>query len=176
MAKVEGISKLIKQFEKFGEDVKLRADAELSDTADEIADIAKKNAPANLGKLKQGIQPLRGRNKLQWGVVAKEPYSGFVEFGTGIKVFVPAEMKDIANSIRNNKTDGPGTALDAIQDWCRQKGIDEQAAWPILMSILNEGLRPRPFLYPAWIQGGANGVYRLSKMLDKEVKKFNNAR
>lgn len=173
MAKVEGISQLIKQFEKFGEDVKLRADAELSDTADEIADLAKKNAPANLGKLRQSIQPLRGKEKLQWGVVAKEPYSGFVEFGTGIKVVVPAEMKEIAQQIRNNKTEGPDTALDAIQDWCRQKGIDEQAAWPILMSILNEGLRPRPFLYPAWVQGGANGVKRLSEMLDKETRKFN---
>lgn len=170
---VKGLDKLLKQFDQFGEDAKEAAGTKLSAGAKDIAADARANAPGNLGDLRKFTQP-KQIDDLRWEVISAMPYAGYVEFGTGVKVSVPSELKEVAQSIKNNpKSEGPGTALDAIQDWCKQKGIDERAAWPILMSILNEGLRPRPFLYPAWKEGSEKLEKQLEKALDKEVNKFN---
>lgn len=172
---VKGLDKLVRQFEAFGEDAKKMATAELEDGAREIAEVAKKNAPANIGKLRQGIQFVRV-NPLRFEVISNESYSGYVEFGTGQKVFIPADMKEVAQAIKNNPKQDRGNALESIRDWCRQKGIDERAAWPILMSILDEGLRPRPFMFPAFVTGSKNTFKRLEKELDRQVRRFNSQR
>lgn len=173
------MDRLLRQLESFGEAAKDKAGVEVKDTADEIQKLAidnvKSHGANNFGKLIQGIQPER-KNDLQFNVIAKEDYSGYVEFGTGVKTVVPAEMKDIANAIKNNPKGDLKLALKSVQDWCRGKGIDERAAWPILMSVLDEGLRPRPFLYPAWKKGTASMIKRLEKQVEREVKRFNAAK
>lgn len=170
--KVTGVDKLLKQFDQFGKEGEKHAAAEVEDAARNISTIAKKLAPANFGKLRQGIDPEKV-NKLRWEVVSNAPYSGYMEFGTGQHVQVPAEMQDLANAIRGQKGGNFDDALDSIRDWCRAKGIDERAAYPILMSILKEGLRPRPFLYPAWKQGSATFVKNLQNTFNALSKKFN---
>ena len=39
--------------------------------------------------------------------------------------------------------------VKSIMVWCGRKGIDEKAAYPIARKIMIQGVRPRPFLYPA---------------------------
>lgn len=173
--KVSGVDKLLKQFDQFGKEGEKNAAGEVEAAARDIETKAKKLAPANFGKLRQLISPEKV-NKLTWEVEANAPYSGYVEFGTGSKVSVPAEMQELANSIRGKKGGNVDDALESLKDWCRSKGIDERAAWPILMSILDEGLRPRPFLYPAWKQGSATFMKNLENTFVQLSKKFNSSK
>lgn len=175
--KVTGVDKLLKQFDRFGKEGEKFAAAEVRDAADDIAGIAKRNAPKNLGAsgLEGKIAPEKVTN-LSYYVVSGAEYAGYVEFGTGSKVVVPKEMQDMANAIRGKKGGNIDEALTSIKDWCRNKGIDERAAWPILMSILDEGLRPQPYLYPAFVQGGATFRKKLFNALLQLSKKFNAAK
>jgi HK97 gp10 family phage protein len=171
-ARVTGTGKLIKQLQEFSSEGAKRAAAEVEATARDISAKAKQNAPANFGKLKQGIEPEK-INPLTWEVIANTPYAGFVEFGTRSKVQVPAEMQEVANAIKSNPKGSFEDGLRSIQDWCRAKGIDERAAYPIFISILEEGIEPRPFMFPAWKQGGQKLEANLKKTLEVLTKRFN---
>lgn len=172
---VLGTERLLKQFDKFGKVGQKVISAEIEAIARQISGDAKKNAPSNFGTLRQSIQPEK-ITPLSWEVVAMASYAGYVEFGTGSKVSVPKEMQEVANAIKSNPKGNIDNALDSIKDWCRAKGIDERAAWPILMSILEQGLRPRPFLFPAWMKGSKDLIKNLQKQLELLSKDFNNAR
>jgi len=110
--------------------------------------VAKRKAPKAFGKLAQSIGIEKTR-KMQGDVVVTLPYAPFVEFGTGAKVSVPQEWANYANEFRNEKGSFED-ALKRIEDWCKLKGKPQEAAYPILITILEDGLRPQPFMYPAF--------------------------
>jgi len=173
--KVTGVDKLLKQFDQFGKEGAKVAAGEVEAAVRDIGKNAIINAPANFGKLRQSIQPEK-ITKLSWEVKAMASYAGYVEFGTGSHVSVPKEMQEQANALRNQAKGNFDDALDSMRDWCRAKGIDERAAYPILMSILKEGLRPQPYLYPAFKTGSEKFVKNLTNSIDNLTKKLNNAR
>ena len=119
--------------------------------AQEIALTAKQLAPKNFGTLAQSInvKPIKGEGyKIFVGV----EYGAYVEFGTGKKVNIPSEMKDIASRFKGS----PGSfkeGLKAIKDWVKSKGIPESAAYPILVSLIVNGQSAQPYLYPAFLKG-----------------------
>jgi len=173
--KVTGVDKLLKQFDQFGKEGAKVAAGETEAAARDISSQAVRLAPANFGKLRQSIQPEKIA-KLSWEVQAMAAYSGYVEFGTGSHVSVPKEMQEQATALRNLSKGSFDDALDSIRDWCRAKGIDERAAYPILMSILKEGLRPQPYLYPAFKAGSEKFRKNLTNSIEVLTKKLNNAR
>jgi len=96
-AELKGLQELLKKFKTLDKEIVKNVDDLIEGSAQEIELDAKVAAPVNFGKLRQGIksEPIQGE-KLGYRVVAKEKYSAFMEFGTGGKVKVPAELKDIA--------------------------------------------------------------------------------
>jgi hypothetical protein len=102
---------------------------------------------------------------LEAEVVANVDYAPYVEFGTGGKVDVPSEWQKMASELRSQQRGGGfAKALESIKDWCRAKGIDEKAAYPILITILRDGQRPQPFMYPAW--------QSTKKQFTKDIKNY----
>ena len=94
-----------------------------------------------------------------------------MEFGTGTKVQVPAEFSDMAKSFQSGSKGNFKQALENIKLWCKKKGIDEKAAYPILLSILRVGVNPQPFFYPAWIATKKRYVKDLENLLKTLNKK-----
>jgi HK97 gp10 family phage protein len=169
---IKGLSKTISDLQKAGKDVEKLINAEIEATAIQIEGDAKKLAPKNFGKLAQSISHVKVKN-LSWKVTVNELYGAYMEFGTGTKVQVPAEFAEMAKSFQGKK--GKGTfkdALEAIKVWCRAKGIDEKAAYPILASILGAGINPQPFLFPAWQKGKKDLILNLEKLLKSVNKKI----
>lgn len=171
MAKVEGLDKVLKQLKQFGVEADKQIGGTTSDIAKEIVSSAKTLAPKNLGKLSQGIYDKKV-DDLNYEIVAGESYSAYVEFGTGKKVSVPQELSSLASKFKGN---GGGFAegLQSIRDWCKSKGIEESAAYPIFMSILRNGTSPQPFLYPAWKKGQKQYVKDLQQLLKGLTAKYN---
>jgi|SRR6478735_2383001 len=171
MAKgVNGISKTIAKLQAFGKDIEKKIDLELEAIAIQVEADAKKLAPKNFGKLAQSISHLKVKN-LVWKVTVNEIYGAYMEFGTGTKVRVPAEFAEMAKSFQGKK--GTGTfkdALEAIKVWCRSKGIDEKAAYPILAKILGAGVNPQPYLYPAYKKGEKDLLKNLEKLVKVNKK------
>jgi HK97 gp10 family phage protein len=174
MGSVKGINETIKELRKFGKDAIELINAETEDAANDIAGNAKIKAPKNFGKLAQSIsvaQDIKSRGQI-WGVFVNEFYGAYMEFGTGTKVQVPAEFANMAKEFKGQKKGTFKEGLEAIKVWCRAKGIDEKAAYPIFAKILGAGIEPKPFLYPAYIQGKRDYLNNLTKLLKSFNKKI----
>lgn len=110
---------------------------------------AVQKAPAAFGKLRQGIG-IESKDDFNKFVVSNADYSAYIEFGTGGKVKVPTEWQSIANQAKGGKSGSFDDFLDSLKEWCRLKGIDQKMAYPIAVSILRNGIEPRPFMFPAF--------------------------
>lgn len=169
---VKGLNKVLKSLQKFGKEAEKEIDVYAFDVANEISEDAEINAPKNLGKLAQSISTPVKIEDANYKVVVREDYAPYVEFGTGKRVNIPPEMKEMASSIRKRKGSFE-EGLESIRDWCKSKGIDVKFAYIIFMSILEKGIEPQPFLYPAFVRGRQNFVKKLKMVLDDLTKKYN---
>ena len=168
---IKGVSSVISELRKFGKDVEKMIDAETEAIAFQIESDAKKLAPKNFGKLAQSISHSKPE-PMQRKVTVNELYGAYMEFGTGSKVNVPAEFSQMAASFKGKKQGTFKQGLEAIKVWCRAKGIDEKAAYPIFAKILGAGVNPQPFLYPSWIKGKKDYQNNLEKLLKRLNKKI----
>jgi len=161
---VRGVNETIRKIKAFGEEAKKQIDNETKAIAFQIEGDAKQMAPANFGKLRQSIS----HSKISDGkykVTVNEYYGAYMEFGTGTKVKVPAEFREMANSFRGQRQGTYAQGLDSIKVWCRSKGIDVKYAYVIFAKILGAGINPKPFLYPAWVKGKKDYEKNLKALL-----------
>lgn len=145
---------------------------ETNASALKIQSEAKKNAPANFGTLRGSIHLKEegGIDKKVFIVGSDLSYAPYVEFGTGGKVNTQG-YNEFANTFRG-KTGGTfQDMLKALVLWVKRKGItgtysiktqrrtgsrkvqskeNDSAAYAIALSILRKGLRPQPYLIPAY--------------------------
>ena len=163
---------------------------EISASTLKIERDAKRNAPVNLGTLRNSIHAESALNGLTGRVVVDASYAPYVEFGTGGKVSVPSGYESFAMQYKGNKGGSYYDFLMAIAEWVRKKGItsneatyntktkrrigsksqkttqDVKMAERIAYSILKKGIRPQPFLIPAYEQEKPKLFIRLKKLLN----------
>lgn len=168
--KITGQKELFKKLAQFGDEAERRIDIDTKNTAETIAEEAKQKAPVNFGKLKQSINVKKEEN-LFYTVNVNAKYGAYVEFGTGIKVSVPAEFQDIASAFQNERGGGFDEMLESIKEWCRKKGIPEDRAYIIAMNLIKEGQNPQPYLYPAYVRGKPLYKRMLENTLETLTKK-----
>lgn len=176
---VEGLPALLSKFKDLGDQGPRMANAVLNSTADLIVLEAKRNAPVAFGGIRQGIIKTQ-IDATRVGVAATAPESPFMEFGTGGQVDVPEEMADVAAQFKGAHGGGMAAFILALTDWIKLKGLtntysvatkkvsskgtsdqNTQLAWAIAKKILRDGLRPRPFLYPAYLAGTSQLIPKL---------------
>lgn len=158
------VARVIAELRAKKRDIDKKIDDITQANAIEMAGDATRRAPAAFGKLRQSITYKKVVN-LKWKVTANKEYAAYMEFGTGAKVKVPAEFSEMAKTFQNNRGGNFQAALNSIKIWCRKKGIDEKAAYPILLSILRVGVNPQPFMYPAWVAAKRKYLNDLENLL-----------
>ena len=168
--KIVGVSKVMAELRAKKKGIDKQIDDITQANAIEMAGDATKRAPEAFGKLKQSIT-YEKLAELKWRASSNKEYAGFMEFGTGTKVQVPAEFSDMAKSFQSGGKGNFKQALENIKLWCKKKGIDEKAAYPILLSILRVGVNPQPFFYPAWVATKKRYVKDLENLLKTLNKK-----
>jgi HK97 gp10 family phage protein len=166
---LKGINSVISDIRKYGKEAEKDIAGVTELVARNIEKNAKQSAPANLGKLGQSIITEKVNNT-NYKVVVNAPYGAYMEFGTGTKVSVPSELASVAKQFQGKKVGNFKTALEDIKQWCRSKGIDEKAAYPILAKIMKVGITPKPYLYPAYLIGKTEYIDKLKKVLEKYGK------
>lgn len=165
--KVDGLDKVLALFNQMPKRLQRELYAELKNTAKEIRDGAKKDAPADQTRLAQLISDKEVKKTL-FEVVAQSNYAGFVEFGTKSKTVVPAGLESIAAGLKGVTTGSSISLYQAILAWVKRKGIagrfsvktrrrlgskasndqaDRTAAFFISRSIRKYGVRPQPYFY-----------------------------
>lgn len=139
------LKKVLHDLKKFGDDANDDIHIVTVDNATDIMLNAKRNAPIDLGKLKQSIQT-RKIDDFNYRIEATEKYAPFQEFGTGKFV----DLSYLVNA---------GYPKSYAMQF-KGKGIKK-------VNIL-----PQPFLIPAFINGRKQYLNDLKKLLKDLTKKF----
>lgn len=173
---VKGLDVLLDKFNDLSARAKDGVQKSLNEWANRTSAEAKSTVSANssdLGMLQNSISAQYGN--LEASVVASAAYAAYIEFGT--KKFaasyvssLPSNWQEYANRYKGTGTGRNENFFDVILAWVKRKGIitpiyrggsgknrnrqkekieQEAAAYLIAKSILINGIKPKPFLYPS---------------------------
>lgn len=141
---IKGLNTVISDLRRYGKEAEKDIEAVTEQMARKIEGYAKQSVNANatdLGKLGQSIQ-----------AVKDTPTNWKIEAGGVLAPYAPfVEF-------------GTGGLVDVPQE------LQEQAIKFKGKGIKQINLRPRPYLYPAFLRGSAEYVEKLKKVLDKYGK------
>lgn len=175
--KSSGIDAILAKFNTLANEAQNDVQLELNAFADDVARDAKQLVKANSsdeGNLLRNINPEFGSGFVS--ITANTKYAAYIEFGT--RKFaaeyvssLPSDWQAYASTFKGKSNSGDYyDFLNAILDWVGRKGItarysvktkkrlknnkgdDERllaAATAIAFSILRNGIRPKPFMYPS---------------------------
>lgn len=166
---LKGINETIAALRKNGKQAIEDIEDETEFAARWIEKRAKELAPVDMGALSQSILAIE-ETPLVWNITAgglKAPYAPYVEFGTGRKVQVPAELQKEASKFKGKGTGNFKEGLENIEEWLVRHGGDKKDAYWVLMNLIKNGQRPQPFLYPALVEGRKVYLERLKRALKK---------
>jgi hypothetical protein len=152
---VKGLDGLIKKFDQLAKETQVGVNLALEAWANKTAQDAIQLVSANSsdeGGLKNSIKPSHGNGYGK--VTATSRYAAYIEFGTRkfAASYVSTLPSDWASYAATFKGRAGGTFeefLLSIMKWCGRKGIDQDAAYSIARSIMINGIRPKPYLYPS---------------------------
>lgn len=171
---IANIGNVNKRFEKLSQDVKTNIKNEVKASALKIQSDAKKNAPVNLGSLRNSIYIVsedKGSNQYVFGVGSNASYAPYVEFGTGGKVKIPPGYEDYAAQFKNKEGGKFKDMVLALMEWGIRKGYIQagkgarQHAYFMALKILAKGLRPQRFLIPAFEAEKSKLIQRIEKII-----------
>jgi hypothetical protein len=125
------------------------------------------NKTNNLGFLTNSIYVIPGRLKVEIG--AGMEYAAYIEFGTrkfaaAYVNSLPPDWKTFAAKFRGSGTGTFAQMVASITQWCKNKGIDDNAAYAIARKILIEGIPAQPYLYPAYEKNRVELIKRLKAL------------
>jgi hypothetical protein len=175
--KASGIEALLAKFNTLANEAQNDVQYELNVFADDVVRDAKLLVKANSydeGNLLRNINPEYGSGSVT--ITANTKYAAYIEFGT--RKFaaeyvssLPPDWQAFASTFKGKSNSGDYyDFLNAILDWVSRKGItarysvktkkklknnkedDERllaAATAIAFSILKNGIKPKPFMYPS---------------------------
>ena len=158
------INKAIEKIKNLEKSVVTETDKKIEKAARRIESSAKAAVPVYMGRLRSSID-VRGK-KLQREIYTQVYYAPYVEFGTKSKVDIPAGLESYAMSFKGKKVGDFNTLLKNIESWVISKGIPQEAAFHIAVSIARYGIRAQPFLFPAFFKEQPKLLNDLKKMLN----------
>ncbi len=163
-AAIKNIGSKIKQYENEIQD-------ELNVWALETATLAKQYAPVHEGQLRGSINA-NFDGKLKASVTVAVNYAAYIEFGTKKfgAAYVSTLPNDWATFASQYKGSGGGSFeqfVKNITEWVRLKGIPIEAAYPIARKILRDGIKPHPYLYPAFVKTKPELIENIKKVLSQ---------
>lgn len=142
----------------------------IEDTTTDIHRAAVSRVPVDTGRLKGSLTPvvLTEGPQIVGEVGTNVEYAPYMEFGTRSNARIPAGLESYAAQFKGSRGGGKDFE-EAITEWMRKKGIPEEARFPIMMKLLKVGVRPQPFLFPAFFENVPKFLGRLNKELAKLV-------
>jgi hypothetical protein len=144
--RIEGLKELQNKLTALPQTMRSEIGAELKNSANEYAGLAKQDAPGDTGTLRGEIT-VQELDDLNFEVVSGALYAGFVEFGTRTRVEIPAGLEEVAAEVKAQQGTTSVKAKDAIFEWCRKKGIDQDLWYPIFISIMTKGIHAHPYFF-----------------------------
>ena len=156
--------RVLNKLESAEKDVRVKAELAIEASARKIEAQAKRNVPTGVSnRLKTSID-VRG-SKLEREVYTDVKYAPYMEFGTKSKTEIPPGLEGYAMQFKGKRAGSFEDFEKNIKLWAKRKRIPEEAVYPIMMSILHNGVKAQPFLFPAFFAEQPQLLKRLKKVL-----------
>ena len=183
---ISGIPRLEQKLKDIENSISIQLAQEISASALKIEKAAKRNAPVNMGTLRQSIHAT-SKDKLTHYVEVGASYGAYVEFGTGGKVSIPLGYEQYAATFKGKKGGSLEDMIQALTLWVKRKGLagtysvksqrrlgskavkssqDEKVARFLAIKILRNGIKEQPYLIPAFEVEKPKLIERLKKILN----------
>jgi hypothetical protein len=110
-------------------------------------------------------------NKLPDGIdlISNVYYAPYIEFGTGPKVKVPAELNNYASQFRGKKRGDFRTFVKAMEAWLRRKKGNPKLAFIAALNIIRNGQEARPYFFPPYLRKRKELINRLNVVIGKAL-------
>jgi hypothetical protein len=183
--KIQGLDKLTKFLESRGKVYKEEVKAEFEDAARIIKGEMQRDAPVDVGRLKNSVS-IVPRNDLSVEIVAPVDYAPYMEWGTKSKAKVPPELQSYASQFRGPTGISDTDPLIALTEWAKRKNIadkwgikgknkavrDRRAGWLVFRKIRKFGVKPHPFFF--YTPGGQSRMEKAKKLVIDKLKNIAN--
>lgn len=188
---IQGLQRLQKVFKELPSRVRKGLQSELQATGEEWVGLARRDVPADRGRLKGSINFKVTDLALEIG--AQSVQAPYMEFGTKRQFKAPAILGNYPAQFKGKHESAGGDPLTALTAWVKRKGLaatytiksrqvatragkrtgrtkneaklEKTIAFLIFRRIMKNGVKPHPFLF-----SGKDGSDRVTLMFDK-VKK-----
>jgi HK97 gp10 family phage protein len=171
--KLKGFDKTIKDVQKLATDANKNAKTALVSFGKNVETQAKRDAPGDEGKLKASINSVFDNKTFTVKITVATDYAAYQEFGTrkfaaAYVGTLPQEWRTYAATFKGKTGGSMDEFIQAIMAWVNRKGIgadmtksgnvsrsasslekQQQAAYWIAINILQNGIKPKKFLYEA---------------------------
>jgi hypothetical protein len=164
--RVNGLDDVLKRLKSFPAKLQTQVKGELKLASEEVKRNAVRDAPGDVGKLRQSII-VNHETGVSSTVNVQVGYGGYIEWGTKKHARVPAELSAYAARFKGGGPSATGLKLnEAILAWVKRKGIggkktktgrisksassqaqQKQVAFLIARKIRREGIKPRPYFF-----------------------------
>jgi len=96
-------------------------------------------------------------------------YAPYIEFGTGAKVRVPAELNNYASQFRGKKRGDFRQFVKALEAWLKRKGGNTKFAFIAALNIIKNGQEARPYFFPPYLRKRKELLSRINTVIKRIV-------
>lgn len=166
---IKGLDSLTKKLQNLSEDLQTEVDAEMSASATTIAHNAANRAPVDEGRLRGAIKD-DVSTRFRKTVSVNLDYAPFIEFGTKKKVSVPNGLEAYAAQFKKKLGKGGfNEMVKSLEGWLKRhgqggKGLKNRARM-LALKILRNGIKPQPYLFPAYFDEQPKLMKRLEEII-----------
>jgi hypothetical protein len=121
----------------------------------------------DLGALQQNTKAVPKPDGVE--LISNVYYAPYIEFGTGAKVKVPAELNDYASQFRGKKRGDFRTFVKALEAWLKRKGGNPKFAFIAALNIIKNGQEARPYFFPPYLRKRKELLSRINAVIKKAI-------
>lgn len=165
--KVEGLEKLKARIKELPKDVQEEVVGEIQAWGNEVnaaqLSLISQQKIQDLGALQQNTKAMPTADGVE--LISNVYYAPFVEFGTGAKVKVPAEVANYAATFKGQKRGSFAEFVIKMRQWLKRKGYNEKLAFIAALNKIRNGSEPRPYFFDPYLKRRRQLVERIKNVI-----------
>lgn len=164
---IQGIEKLQAKIKALPKDLQEEVVGEIQAwgnevNAEQLALISQQKIQ-DLGALQQNTKAVPNPDGVY--LISNVYYAPFIEFGTGAKVKIPAEVANYAATFRGKKRGTFAEFVIKMREWLKRKGYNEKLAFIAALNKIRNGSEARPYFFDPYLKKRRQLVERVKKVI-----------
>ena len=168
---IKGFDKLQSKISKLPKDLQEEVVEEIhswgNDVNSEQQSLISQQKIVDNGALRQNTKAIPDNNGVT--LISNVYYAPFVEFGTGAKVNVPAELNEYALQFKGKGKGNFRDFVKALEVWLKRKGGNPKFAFIAALNIIKNGQEARPYFFPPYLRRRRQLIKNIQEVIKKAL-------